>query len=271
MLLFTMSMVFITCYELQVSLLMYTGGGFAMGTTYFYLEVLLVWLSLLKSSGFKNPAIFALEYTLVPDETYPVQLHETLAGYKYVCSLISEPSRVCVAGDSAGATLVLSLLFHLGRKDQDLRPNDTTAQIYHTQRPGMAVLISPWVTLLSSKNRDTARDYINMATLELYAHQYGSNKISLHDPRISPGNCKDACWWQSASPSRGFYVSYGSEEVFAPEIRDLFSFWKNSGIAVECYEEKAGIHAWPVAAVFLSRMYKFSLEFKEVDWRTGRD
>lgn len=235
-----------------------------MGTTYFYLEVLLVWLSLLKSSGFKNPAIFALEYSLVPDESYPVQLHQTLAGYKYACSLVSEPSRVCVAGDSAGATLVLSLLMHLGRKDKGLRPNDTTAKIYDTLRPGMAVFISPWVTLLSSKNRDTTRDYLNMATLELYAHQYGSNKSSLHDPRISPGNCKDACWWQSASPSRGFYVCYGSEEVFAPEIRDLVSFWKKSGIAVEYHEERAGIHAWSVAAVFLSRTYTFPLKSESV-------
>jgi acetyl esterase/lipase len=241
-------------------LLKHIGGGFSMGSSYFYLEVLLIWLSLLKSSGFKNPAIFALEYSLVPDESYPVQLHQTLAGYSYACSSISETSKICVAGDSAGATLVLSFLLHLGRTSRASGANGSTANIHDNVRPGMAVLISPWVTLLSSKDRDTARDYLNMTTLQIYAHQYSNNKSSLHDPRISPGHCKDPYWWQRASPSKGFYVTYGSEEVFAPEIRDLLSFWKDSDVAVEFWEERAGIHAWPVAEVFLSRMYKPFLE-----------
>lgn len=48
------------------------GGGFSMGSSYFYLEFLLTWLSVLKSSGgFQNPAILSLEYTLVPDACYP--------------------------------------------------------------------------------------------------------------------------------------------------------------------------------------------------------
>lgn len=226
-----------------------------MGSVYFYLEVLLLWLSLLKSSGFHNPAIFAIEYTLVPDGSYPVQLYETIAGYKHACSLISDPARICLAGDSAGATLVLSLLLHLGR-ETTAEANGTVSKMIETPKPGMAVLISPWVTLLSSKSRDTARDYLNMEVLQLYAHQYCNNKISLHDPRISPGNCKDITWWQKACPSKGICVTYGSEEVFAPDIRELLSFWKHAGITVEYNEEEDGIHAWPVAGVFLSRMYK---------------
>lgn len=225
-----------------------------MGSVYFCLEVLLLWLSLLKSSGFQNPAIFAIEYTLVPDKSYPVQVHETLAGYKYACSLVSDPARICVAGDSAGATLILSLLLHLGLETA-MGSNDTVSKMIKTPRPGMAVVISPWVTLLSSKIKNTARDYLNMKVLQRYAHHYCDNKISLHDPRISPGNCKDIAWWQSACPSKGIYVTFGSEELFAPDIRELLSLWKHAGIAVRYNEEEYGIHAWPVAGVFLSRMY----------------
>ena len=48
------------------------GGGFSMGSSYFYLEFLLTWLSVLKiHGGFRNPAILSLEYTLVPDSSYP--------------------------------------------------------------------------------------------------------------------------------------------------------------------------------------------------------
>jgi acetyl esterase/lipase len=228
-----------------------------MGSSYFYLEVLLIWLALLKLSGFQNPAIFALEYSLVPDESYPTQLNQVIAGYSYVSSLVRDTSKICVAGDSAGATLILSLLLHLARWNQDGVTNGAEFVRNGDTRPGMAVLISPWVTLLSFKDRDTPRDYLNMTTLRMYAHQYANNKTSLHDPRISPGNCKDFSWWQRASPSNGFFVSYGSEEVLAPEIRDLVSLWKVAGIGVECREEKGGIHAWPVAGVYLSRAYNF--------------
>ena len=86
------------------------GGGFSMGSSYFYLEFLLAWLSLLKEAGYENPALFALEYTLVPEATYPTQVQEALSGYKYVLSMIDDPSRIVVSGDSAGATLILSLL-----------------------------------------------------------------------------------------------------------------------------------------------------------------
>jgi acetyl esterase/lipase len=231
-----------------------------MGSSYFYLEVLLIWVSLLKSAGFKYPAIFALDYTLVPDKSYPVQLHQTIAGYNYVCSRISSPSDICVSGDSAGATLVLSLLLHLGQKKNKPTPNGSMLSRNDNTRPGMAVLISPWVNLLSTGNRDTSSDYLNENTLQLYAHQYGNNKTSLHDPHISPGNGRDASWWQNASPEKGFYVSYGSEEAFAPEIKDLVLFWKDTGVAVECCEEKGGIHAWPIARTFLSRMHQIFLQ-----------
>lgn len=78
------------------------GGGFSMGSTYFYLEFLLSWLSLLKVSGYRNPAIFSIEYTLVPDSSFPTQLDEMVAGYEHVVEMACDPSIVCVAGDSAG-------------------------------------------------------------------------------------------------------------------------------------------------------------------------
>lgn len=52
-----------------------------MGSCYFYLEFLLAWVSLLKEAGYRNPAIFSLEYTLVPDAVYPAQLEQTVTGY----------------------------------------------------------------------------------------------------------------------------------------------------------------------------------------------
>lgn len=210
-----------------------------MGSSYFYLEFLLAWISLLKNSGYHNPAIFALEYSLVPDACYPTQLQQTITGYRYAVSRAPTPSKVCIGGDSAGGTLILSLLLHLARQSD-------------TQKPGLVVLISPWTTLVSPQDRNTPSDYLDKDSLHLYARQYAGTKIALDDPLVSPGNCKEVEWWKEASPERGFVFMYGAEEVFAPEIKDLVSLLWRAGVDVVCREEKGGIHAWPVAALFLS-------------------
>ncbi|KAF9691516.1 hypothetical protein EKO04_010437 [Ascochyta lentis] len=216
------------------------GGGFSMGSSFFYMEFLLAWVALLKAAGYRNPALFALEYTLVPDATYPVQLHETLAGYRYVLSLAQSSTRVVVGGDSAGATLILSFLLYLREH----------AEMKH-QRPGLAVMISPWVTIVSKNNRNTASDFLNDNSLELYGRQYIGKKAPVNDPVVSPGHCKDAKKWTEASPEKGWYFLYGSEEVLGPEAKELVSLLKSTGTHVDEWEEPGGIHAWPVASLYL--------------------
>lgn len=211
-----------------------------MGSSYFYLEFLVAWVSFLREAGYRNPAIFALEYSLVPDAAYPTQVEQTLAGYEYVCSITRDASRVCVGGDSAGATLILSLLLHLAQWDN------------HNLRPGYAALISPWTTLVSSKNRDTESDYLNANSLHLYGSQYASSAANPKDPLVSPGMCKDTAWWAKACPLAGFCILFGSEEVFGPETRDLIALLRSSGCDVSAREEPGAIHAWPVATLFLS-------------------
>ncbi|EDU42765.1 repeatmulti-domain protein [Pyrenophora tritici-repentis] len=216
------------------------GGGFSMGSSYFYLEFLLAWVALLKSAGYRNPALFALEYTLVPDAMYPTQLHETVAGYEYVLSLAHSSTRVVVGGDSAGGTLMLSFLLYLSEH----------TKLRH-QKPGLAIMISPWVTIVSRNNRNTESDYLNSASLEQYGRQYIGNKVSPGDPMVSPGHCKDTKKWAEASPEKGWYFLYGSEEVLGPETKDLINLLGKTGKDVDSWEEKGGIHAWPVASLYL--------------------
>lgn len=211
-----------------------------MGSGFFYMEFLLAWVALLKEAGYRNPALFALEYTLVPDAVYPTQLQETLAGYEYVLSIARDHSRICVSGDSAGATLILSFLLYM-----------TDHPELRHQRPGLGVMISPWVTIVSKNNRNTASDFLNSNSLELYGRQYIGPKVPVDDPLVSPGNCKDLKKWTEASPEKGWVFLYGSEEVLGPETRNLISLLQKTGTDLEYFEEPGGIHAWPVASLYL--------------------
>ena len=226
----------------------HTGGGFSMGSSYFYLEFLFALIELIQSSTssgrFRNPAVFALEYTLVPDATFPTQLQEAIAGYEHLLTILPDPSRILPVGDSAGATLILSLLLWLARQEAEKGGG--------SRRPSFAVLISPWVTLVSPRHRDTRSDFINADTLHFYARQYLGAKRSLNQPIVSPGMCNDIDWWQRAAPSRGLAVMYGSEEILADETRELVRMLQHAEVDVVVKEEKGSVHAWPVAALFLS-------------------
>ncbi|KAK0718385.1 Alpha/Beta hydrolase protein [Lasiosphaeria miniovina] len=243
------------------------GGGFSMGSTYFYLEFLLTWLSVLTLSGYKNPAIFALEYTLVPEASFPTQLHETIRGYRHVLSKAKDPSIVCIGGDSAGALLILSLLLQIGSKEE---LNGTKS--HHDGRlmkPALALLISPWVTLVSPRHRNTKSDFLDVQQLHRYGRQFAGGSVSINEAAASPGSCKDKTWWKRSSPSGGVFITYGEEEVFAPEIDELIQLLRESGVIIGSKRASGGIHAWPVASLFLSssrkeRLYGLTTITKEI-------
>lgn len=211
-----------------------------MGSSYFYLEFLLTWLSILRKSGYRNPAIFALEYSLVPDETFPTQVDQAMAGYSLVLSQVKDPSRVCLSGDSAGGTIMLSLMLAKGRSNG-----------WGQHRPRLGAFFSPWVRLVSPENRDTESDFLNAESLHLYARQYTGKLWPSDDPVASPGDCQDEAWWQRSAPSEGFICLYGAEEVFTSEIRK----WRQKVSAAACRcemeEERNAVHAWPVVDLFL--------------------
>jgi acetyl esterase/lipase len=216
-----------------------------MGSSYFYLEYLLTWLSVLSSAGYKNPAIFALEYTLVPDASFPTQVDETLRGYEHVLAVAQDPSIVCVSGDSAGGTLILCLLLRLGQKNGHGKKQPPP-------KPALAVLVSPWVTLVSTRHKNTVSDFLDAQQLRRYGAHFAGNRIPATDPLVSPGCCKDTLWWKRSSPTQGFVITYGTEEVFAPEIESLVDTLREAKVTVQTKAEIGGIHAWPVCSIFLS-------------------
>lgn len=96
-----------------------------------------------------NARVFAPRYRLAPQFPFPCALHDCLAAYLYLLSTGQEAATIVMAGDSAGAGMIVSLLCTL--RDQGL------------PLPAGAVLISPWVDLthsFPSVAEDSPFDYV---------------------------------------------------------------------------------------------------------------
>jgi epsilon-lactone hydrolase len=113
--------------EEEPTLLYLHGGGFVLGSAFGY-RPLAGALALAAGTGALVP-----EYRLAPEHPFPAALDDAVRAYGWMLERGVPPEHVTLAGDSAGAGLVLSLLLTL--KERGL------------QLPGAAVMLCPAVDL----------------------------------------------------------------------------------------------------------------------------
>jgi epsilon-lactone hydrolase len=78
----------------------------------------------------------ALDYRVAPQSPFPGPVKEGVALYKWLLSSNYEPSKIAIAGDSAGGGLALAIMHALAMEGVEL--------------PGCVVVTSPWTDLTNS-------------------------------------------------------------------------------------------------------------------------
>ncbi|KAL5614801.1 hypothetical protein BROUX41_004890 [Berkeleyomyces rouxiae] len=249
------------------------GGGFTQGSAAFYLPWLVAYLTKLEEAGYKSPAIFAIDYSLAPESQHPVQIRQVLQGYQHVVDIVGDESQICIAADSAGAFLAMSLMTAIGSRSY--RTNELTSDFsqlstsnsnfadrkktvgsmlgFDFKAPGTVILISPWLSLISGKQNATASDYITPKILRKYAELYAPS-ISTSCKKIdskSLGPSLTAAGVSSVRPKNGYIVWFGEEEVLADDILEWVTILRTRGSQVTTIKRSAGIHVWPAASFFI--------------------
>ena len=137
------------------------------GSTAFYLEFL---MNIVDTIPNHTARIFSLDYSLVPEARFPIQLQQIASAYEYVLSR-TPAQKIVIAGDSAGASLLLSFLLHIARPCPNLEPPSRPLST-----PAAVILVSPWCRIDSrhtaSSSKAADEDFLDTAMLDEYARLY---------------------------------------------------------------------------------------------------
>jgi epsilon-lactone hydrolase len=151
------------------STLLYLHGGAYVGGSAFGFRPLAGAIAIATGAGVLVP-----DYRLAPEHPFPAAVDDALHAYTWMLDTGTPPDRITVAGDSAGAGLVVSLLMTV--KEQRL------------PRPGRALLLCPWVDLacdVRPPDEQDSQPVIDPAQQRRFAAAY----LAGHDPgdpRVSP-------------------------------------------------------------------------------------
>jgi epsilon-lactone hydrolase len=88
-------------------ILFFHGGAFIVGSTMDHIEVI---GRLSKASGMR---VLSVDYRLAPEHAYPVPVCDCFDASMWLIDKGISPDEICLAGDSAGGTLVLNTLLRI--------------------------------------------------------------------------------------------------------------------------------------------------------------
>ncbi|PWN53356.1 hypothetical protein IE53DRAFT_399215 [Violaceomyces palustris] len=189
------------------TLLYLHGGGFSLGSVAFYAEALIRIMGKVVLIEKGNPVsrCIAVEYDLAPSARFPAPLLQCLRCYAHLIEVEKlDPRSITVAGDSAGANLVMSLLLCLDgqAKGDDLFKERDWSKL---PMPAKAILISPWADLRPSGS---------MVFAPLRNHQSAPSRsrsqskgVDSSSPPSSRGNPSSSIWTEAVAEYEWDYVA----------------------------------------------------------------
>ena len=243
------------------------GGGYtqpaSMGN-YRYLSRLVKDLNGTQSKA--SISVLMLAYSLTPEAVHPTQLREAAVVLEHLIHGTGRsPSRIFLAGDSAGGNLIMSLLSHM------LHPHPGVFRLQIGNPLGGVLLLSPWVgfrTDYPSFKQNAGLDLLSPFPLHKWSAMF-LGKANTINPEADPGPISgdqwtDVClnpssWWEGMHDIvMDVFIWWGAHEVFADPIRELESKfrtgWKVGGGDCEkvVFLESAGeAHVAPISDTML--------------------
>jgi len=188
------------------------GGAYTVGSVHVHRELL---ARLAMACQIK---VLAIDYRLAPEHPFPAALVDSLTAYHWLISQGYDPSRIVIAGDSAGGGLAIATLISLRDSKEPL--------------PACAVCISPWLNLSSTseKNNNNNDPLLNPAILGVYS-QYYAGQSDAKNPLISP-------IFADIKGLPPMIIQAGTNEILFDEIQQFYKKACQAGIEIvlDCWQ-----------------------------------
>ncbi len=174
-----------------------------------------------------------LDYRLAPEHPFPAALDDAIAGYQWLIGQGIKPTKIVIAGDSAGGGLTLATLLKL----RDLG----------IAMPAAGVAISPWTDLEgtgeSIRTRAAADPMVTQDNLASSAKAYYGTNDPKH-PLISQIYAD----FTGVSP---LLIQVGDSEILLDDATRVATRARAAGVSVELEVWPDMIHVWHVFAKIL--------------------
>ncbi len=175
---------------------------------------------LARSSGLD---VLNLDYRLAPEDPFPAALEDVVAAFDGLLEQGLAPSRIVLAGDSAGGGLCLATLLALRDRGCSL--------------PAAAVAISPWVDLACACHNGND-PVVAQGAWDVFGRCYAGER-NLRDPLISP-------LYGDLTGLPPLYLSVGDNEVLLAEVELFADKARAVGVEVTQCVGKGMVHTYPL-------------------------
>ncbi|KAI9372517.1 lipase/thioesterase [Aspergillus egyptiacus] len=119
----------------------------------------------------KAEQVVFLEYSLSPDEHYPCQLIQAVAGLRFLLEKKGiQANNIILGGDSAGAHLTASLLAHIAQPSPHATPVDLRGSQFKA-----VFLVSPWLTMSEEQGKalpQARNDYLTRERISQFRDMF---------------------------------------------------------------------------------------------------
>jgi acetyl esterase/lipase len=207
------------------------GGAYALGSIDTHREIVARLARATKLRG------LAIDYRLAPEHPFPAALEDATAAYGWLLDNGYTPSRVVIAGDSAGGGLALATLVALRDAGQPL--------------PAGAVCISPWTDLAltgaSIQGKAAVDPILDPESSERYARSY-AGEHERTSPLVSP-------LYAELTGLPPLLIQVGTDEILLDDARRCAEKAREAGVDVTLEIWKEMFHVF--------QMVRFLPEAKE--------
>lgn len=174
--------------------------------------------------------LFAVDYRLAPEHTYPAALEDAVTAYRAILKEGTDPQQIVLVGDSAGGNLAAALLLSLRDNKMPL--------------PKAAILISPWGYLgsdLPSHMNNIPKDQVlgakNVRLGGEVAHPSYRKDAPVTDPYISPV-------YADLTGLPPMLITAGGDELFLDDAALLAAHATAAGVPVQFTIYPRMSHDW---------------------------